>query len=134
MSDEEAENSKDADEPNPKRPRTMDEEDTKNADSTDEDEDEGAVCNICMENWTNSGEHRIASLKCGHFYGFRCIDRWLKSNSASASSCPNCNEKSTRKDIRVHYVAKLKAIDTSERDFAVKQLEEANRRYRDHHY
>ncbi len=34
-------------------------------DSGREDDDDGAVCNICMEAWTNSGEHRIASLKCG---------------------------------------------------------------------
>ena len=41
----------------------------------------------------------------------------------SGNSCPNCNEKSTRKDIRVHFVAKLAAIDTGERDRALMELE-----------
>ena len=41
----------------------------------------------------------------------------------SGNSCPNCNEKNTRRDIRVHFVAKLAAIDTSERDRALLELE-----------
>ena len=36
-----------------------------------EDSEEGSVCTICFEDWSNSGEHRISSLKCGHFFGFR---------------------------------------------------------------
>ena len=84
------------------------------------DNEEGSVCTICFEDWSNSGEHRIASLKCGHFFGYQCIEKWLK---GSGSSCPNCNEKNTKKDIRVHFVSKLAAIDTSERDRALKELE-----------
>ena len=49
-----------------------------------------------------------------------CIEKWLK---GSGNSCPNCNEKNTRKDIRVHFVAKLAAIDTGERDRALLELE-----------
>ena len=30
---------------------------------SDSDGDEGAYCNICMEPWTNSGVHRISSLR-----------------------------------------------------------------------
>ncbi len=56
-----------------------------------------------MEAWTNSGEHRIASLRCGHFFGHSCIDRWLR---GGGGGCPNCNEKSTRRDIRPHYISK----------------------------
>ena len=41
----------------------------------------------------------------------------------SGNSCPNCNEKNTRRDIRVHFVSKLAAIDTSERDRALLELE-----------
>lgn len=26
-------------------------------------------CSICFEPWTNSGNHRLASLKCGHLFG-----------------------------------------------------------------
>ena len=49
-----------------------------------------------------------------------CIEKWLK---GSGNSCPNCNEKNTRRDIRVHFVSKLAAIDTSERDRALLDLE-----------
>jgi len=92
----------------------------KAAESVDEENEEGSCCTICFESWSNSGEHRISSLRCGHFFGYTCIERWLK---GSGASCPNCNEKSTKKDIRVHYVSKLAAIDTSERDRAVGDLE-----------
>jgi len=92
----------------------------KAAESVDEENDEGSCCTICFESWSNSGEHRIASLRCGHFFGYTCIERWLR---GTGSSCPNCNEKSTKKDIRVHYVSKLAAIDTSERDRALGDLE-----------
>ena len=46
--------------------------------------------------------------------------RWLKT---SGDDCPNCNEKATRRDIRLHYVARLKAVDTAEKDRAVGDLE-----------
>ena len=84
------------------------------------DTEEGSVCTICFEDWSNSGDHRISSLKCGHFFGYSCIDKWLR---GSGNACPNCNEKNTKKDIRVHFVSKLAAIDTSERDRALQELE-----------
>lgn len=95
--------------------------------SDNDDDDEGAVCTICFESWTNSGDHRISSLKCGHFFGYACIDRWIRGNG---NACPNCNEKATRRDIRMHYVARLKAIDTSEKDRAIGDLEKVNVKYR----
>ena len=84
------------------------------------DTEEGSVCTICFEDWSNSGDHRISSLRCGHFFGYSCIEKWLR---GSGSSCPNCNEKSTKKDIRVHFVSRLAAIDTSERDRALMDLD-----------
>ena len=36
-----------------------------------EDSEEGSVCTICFEDWSNTGDHRISSLKCGHFFGYR---------------------------------------------------------------
>lgn len=33
------------------------------------DEDETMECSICSENWTQTGPHRLVSLKCGHLYG-----------------------------------------------------------------
>jgi cell division protein FtsL len=95
----------------------------------DDDDDEGSYCNICMESWTNSGSHRISSLRCGHFFGHACIERWLRGNAGNGS-CPTCNEKATKKDVRVHYVARLKAIDTSEKDRALTDLNKARMDFR----
>ncbi|CAB4055900.1 Alpha-N-acetylgalactosaminidase,Alpha-galactosidase A [Lepeophtheirus salmonis] len=91
-----------------------------------DEEEDGSYCTICFESWTNSGEHRIASLRCGHFFGFICIEKWLRNGKA----CPNCNEKANKKDIRSHYVAKLKAIDTSEKDRYKTDLEKLQGSYR----
>ena len=92
------------------------------------DNEEGSVCTICFEDWSNSGDHRIASLRCGHFFGYSCIEKWLR---GSGNSCPNCNEKNTKKDIRVHFVSRLAAIDTSERDRALTELETARTQLRE---
>eukprot|EP00095_Tigriopus_kingsejongensis_P004974 maker-scaffold96_size378025-snap-gene-2.35 protein:Tk04974 transcript:maker-scaffold96_size378025-snap-gene-2.35-mRNA-1 annotation:"hypothetical protein DAPPUDRAFT_300353" len=88
----------------------------------EDDMDESEHCTICMEPWTNSGQHRIASLKCGHFFGLACIEKWLR--GGPGNGCPNCNEKAQKKDIRVHFTLRLKAIDTSERDRAIQELEQ----------
>ena len=58
----------------------------------------------------------------------RCIEQWLKS---ATGKCPHCNAKAKRADIRVIYAKALKALDTSERDHALRELErekEARRR------
>ena len=83
--------------------------------------DDAITCNICFEPWSNTGSHRISSLKCGHFFGFACIEKWL--NSTGGNDCPTCNEKATKRDIRHHYVAQLKAIDTADKDRALEQVE-----------
>ncbi|XP_071955121.1 E3 ubiquitin-protein ligase rfwd3.S-like [Antedon mediterranea] len=83
-------------------------------------DDEGQCCIICYEAWTNSGAHRVASLKCGHVFGQSCIEKWLKGNNGK---CPQCNAKAKKGDIRVLYVKALKVTDTAERDRALKDLE-----------
>lgn len=91
-------------------------------------DDEGQICSICLEPWGNSGEHRLSSLKCGHLFGFACIEKWLKGQKGK---CPQCNAKATKKDIRVLYAKSLKVLDTSERDRVFNELEkerEARRR------
>ncbi|GFR03329.1 e3 ubiquitin-protein ligase RFWD3, partial [Trichonephila clavata] len=32
-------------------------------------DDDGQTCTICFEPWTNSSEHRLVSLRCGHLFG-----------------------------------------------------------------
>lgn len=49
-----------------------DEEDKEAEDGSGQSEGEQGQddsCIICLEPWTNTGKHRICSLKCGHLFG-----------------------------------------------------------------
>jgi len=80
--------------------------------TAEEDDSETSTCLICCELYTNSGEHRLCCLRCGHTYGKSCIEKWIKNESR----CPQCNAKASKKDVRVLYVKNLKALDTAEND------------------
>ncbi|XP_042653457.1 E3 ubiquitin-protein ligase RFWD3 isoform X2 [Tyto alba] len=84
------------------------------------DEDEGDTCSICFEPWTNAGDHRLSTLRCGHLFGYTCIERWLK---GQAGKCPQCNKKAKRSDIVVLYARTLTALDTSEQERMKSSLE-----------
>ncbi|KAK9813183.1 hypothetical protein WJX72_010217 [[Myrmecia] bisecta] len=76
---------------------------------TQSQDDDGSYCSVCMEAWTNSGPHRICSLKCGHLFGRDCIVKWLKQKKR----CPQCNKRNKLEDVRPLYVAKLTAVDVA---------------------
>jgi len=81
------------------------------------------ACPICMEQWTNSGEHRLCCLRCGHLFGHSCILRWLQHSCNSTNRrCPQCNKKAAVKHIRMLYAKKLTAIDSTEYDNLKKDL------------
>ncbi|XP_006020247.1 E3 ubiquitin-protein ligase RFWD3 isoform X1 [Alligator sinensis] len=84
------------------------------------DDEEGDICTICFEQWSNAGEHRLSALRCGHLFGYTCIDRWLK---GQAGKCPQCNKKAKRSDIVLLYARTLKALDTSEQERMKSSLE-----------
>lgn len=90
-------------------------------DNEDIEDNEGQTCSICFEPWSNSGNHRISSLKCGHLFGYSCIEKWLKGQDGR---CPQCNCKAKKKDIRVIFAKSISVVDTTERDRALKELEE----------
>ncbi|KAL3841397.1 hypothetical protein ACJMK2_019549 [Sinanodonta woodiana] len=92
----------------------------KAGDGADDNDEEGECCSICFENWTNSGNHRLCSLKCGHLFGQGCIEKWLR---GQGGKCPQCNAKAKRQDIRVIYAKSIKALDTAERDRVLQELE-----------
>lgn len=71
---------------------------------------DGLFCSICMEAWTNDGDHQICCLPCGHIYGLLCIKKWLK-QKGRLGKCPQCNKKCTVKGIRVLYASRLHAVD-----------------------
>ncbi|NWR43412.1 RFWD3 ligase, partial [Regulus satrapa] len=85
-----------------------------------QDEEEGDTCTICFEQWTNAGEHRLSALRCGHLFGYTCIEKWLR---GQAGKCPQCNKKAKRSDIVVLYARTLKALDTSEQERMRSSLE-----------
>lgn len=87
------------------------------------EEGEGENCTICFEAWTTAGEHRLAALRCGHLFGFTCIQRWLKAQG-SAAKCPQCNKKAKRSDIVLLYAPKLRALDNSEQESLKRSLEQ----------
>ncbi|KAK7891080.1 hypothetical protein WMY93_023043 [Mugilogobius chulae] len=86
------------------------------------EEGEGDTCAICFEPWTTAGEHRPSALRCGHLFGFTCIQRWIKS-AGTAAKCPQCNKKAKRSEIVKLYVTKLRALDNSEQESLKRALE-----------
>lgn len=96
---------------------------TNNGDDMD-DEDDGLTCPICLDTWEMSGEHRLASLKCGHLFGDSCIRRWLLESSRQSGQkvCPQCKTKAHPKEIRFLYAKRLRAIDRSEEHRMREQL------------
>ena len=94
-------------------------------DAANESIDEDQKCPICLETWSNAGEHRLCSLRCGHLFGLKCITQWFNiAQNATARKCPECNTKASKKDIRIIYAKKLQCIDTSEIEQLKEQLKE----------
>lgn len=48
---------------------------------------------------------------------FRCIEKWLR----TTSHCPHCQSFTRRRDLRRIYCRAIQAIDTSERDNAIRE-------------
>ncbi|XP_057478689.1 uncharacterized protein LOC130766032 [Actinidia eriantha] len=71
---------------------------------------DGLFCPICMDAWTNGGDHQVCCLPCGHLYGASCIKRWLRQRKNSGK-CPQCNRKCSMKDVRVIYARQIVAVD-----------------------
>ncbi|GJQ13758.1 hypothetical protein GpartN1_g5549.t1 [Galdieria partita] len=57
-------------------------------------------CSICMEKFSETGNHYLCCLSCGHIFGFSCISKWLKSRLI----CPSCNQKAKKRDVRRIYL------------------------------
>ena len=103
----------------PKRPCNQD--DSVSSQSADRlntsSNDEGCMCTICYNDWTQTGAHRIISLKCGHLFGLSCIEKWFGGCSNSKSlRCPQCNTSAKKSDIRPIFAKTIRAIDTSEKE------------------
>lgn len=71
---------------------------------------DGLFCPICMEPWTNDGDHHICCLPCGHIFGMSCIQKWLK-KCQNQGKCPQCNRRCELKDVTKLFAARVVAID-----------------------
>ncbi|PQP95957.1 E3 ubiquitin-protein ligase RFWD3 isoform X1 [Prunus yedoensis var. nudiflora] len=70
---------------------------------------DGLFCPICLDAWTNDGDHRICCLPCGHIYGMSCITKWLQRRNSR--KCPQCNQKCKLKDVRKLFVSQVLSVD-----------------------
>jgi len=83
-------------------------------------ETEESTCSICFEPWTNSGLHRLASIKCGHLFGESCILKWIAHRGRSGKAqCPDCKCLNSRKDVRRIWSRNVVVLDTAEKDEAI---------------
>lgn len=94
------------------------------SDVENDDDDDGTLCPICYDNWTNAGEHRLCSLRCGHLFGLSCVTRWL--DSQRKKTCPTCKKHVSRNDIRHIYAKKVITVDTHVVEMLKKQLVDVN--------
>ncbi|XP_068627217.1 E3 ubiquitin-protein ligase rfwd3.S-like [Battus philenor] len=91
--------------------------------SPSSDDADGETCPICLESWANSGEHRLVALKCGHLFGAKCVERWLRAQAARDRSCPTCKSKAALRDVRFIYAKRLVAADRTQITALEKQVE-----------
>uniref|UniRef100_A0A1A9W4Z1 RING-type domain-containing protein n=1 Tax=Glossina brevipalpis TaxID=37001 RepID=A0A1A9W4Z1_9MUSC len=107
--------------PQPKKRKRLPTEKTMNTtpkinENLQESDDDGLTCPICLDVWEMSGEHRLASLNCGHLFGDSCIRRWLNESARQTGVrvCPQCKTKAHPKEIRYIYAKRLRVVDRSE--------------------
>ncbi|PQM39747.1 E3 ubiquitin-protein ligase RFWD3-like [Prunus yedoensis var. nudiflora] len=75
---------------------------------------DGLFCSICLDAWTNDGDHHISCLPCGHVYGMSCITKWLQHRSSG--QCPQCKKKCKLEDIRKLFVSRVASVDEEARN------------------
>jgi E3 ubiquitin-protein ligase RFWD3 len=91
----------------------------------DHSSDSGAdECIICMDPIMSHGDHRAACLICGHIFGQKCIEKWVKSTDKEKRVCPQCKTPAKLADIRTLFTSKqvLCVVDNSEMDGVRKDL------------
>ncbi|KXS16823.1 hypothetical protein M427DRAFT_285688 [Gonapodya prolifera JEL478] len=89
------------------------------------------TCIICSSPWSNAGSHRIVSLKCGHLFGFCCIEKWLRvdKKKKGMKTCPLCAEPAAVTHIRPIIATRVVAKDDLELRRTREQLEHVQKQY-----
>ncbi|KAG0174258.1 RING finger and WD repeat domain-containing protein 3 [Apophysomyces sp. BC1034] len=100
--------------------------------------EEALVCSLCNEPWTVGGTHQVASLKCGHLFGYSCILRSIaranrmgskvrlsSENVDIKAKCPFCRQLTTKHQVRKLTAPKLIDQDTEERKRLKREIQVA---------
>ncbi|KAK9694787.1 Ring finger domain [Popillia japonica] len=89
------------------------------------DDGDSQSCPICFDAWTTNGDHRLCALKCGHLFGYNCVNRWLLLNLQDPR-CPTCKDKAGVEDIRYIFARKVVAMDDLELTRMKRKLKNVN--------
>nr|CAD7578116.1 unnamed protein product [Timema californicum] len=88
-----------------------------------EEKEDGNTCPICLETFTNFGNHRLVSIDCGHLFGKKCIERWIR-ECVGQQFCPQCKGHANWGDIRPLYTNNVVVMDVFEKDSLKEKLKE----------
>lgn len=83
-------------------------------------------CPICLLNYTTTGTHRMTSLKCGHCFGHKCIERWISMHKRPC--CPTCSSPCRASHLRIVYIVKKTVFNQMDEELVEKYLQEAEKR------
>ena len=75
--------------------------------------------------WTKVGFKSTNHQKLSITPAYSCIEKWIK--GGGGGKCPQCNAPAKKGDIRVIYSKAISVVDTTDRDRALKELEEEKR-------
>uniref|UniRef100_A0AAV1THL2 RING-type E3 ubiquitin transferase n=1 Tax=Peronospora matthiolae TaxID=2874970 RepID=A0AAV1THL2_9STRA len=81
---------------------------------------EPTECTICCEVCTVVGRHRLVALKCGHLFGKRCIERWIKARH----TCPNCSAVVQSTDVCLLFSNHVAVVDNAGLEDMTKKYQE----------
>jgi len=72
-------------------------------------------CAICFERTAceRDAAHGLVSLRCGHCFGARCVDTWLRTRRAT---CPVCDDDASVEDIRVLFALDCVGLGADDED------------------
>ena len=87
---------------------------------------EATECTICCEGCTIVGRHRLVALRCGHVFGKRCIERWIKARH----TCPNCSAVVQCTDICLLFSNHVAVVDNAGLDDMTKKYQEEKQKSR----
>ncbi|KAH8554934.1 hypothetical protein BGW37DRAFT_217150 [Umbelopsis sp. PMI_123] len=97
---------------------------------TNSQDDLLSQCPICFEKWSNTGPHRLISMKCGHLFGQSCIERWIaRARKDTKAKCPQCNANISKRDIRPIWAKQITSEDSCKIERMQTDLDNLNARY-----